>query len=130
MTAGINLTLHTSPDRVLVRSVGEHTITVAETTYDDSLILLPDGFRSNWEVTASEQLTSEHARALLEHQPELVILGTGSSLVFPSQAFNYTLLSQGIGCEVMDTRAACRTYNVLAGEGRKVLGAFILGAQS
>ena len=130
MTAGINLTLHTSPDMLLVRSMGENTITVAQTTYDNSLILLPDAIHSDWEIAASDQLTRAHAGQLLEHQPELVILGTGPNLVFPRQVFNFALLSQGVGCEVMDTRAACRTDNGLASEGRRVLGAFMLPAPS
>ena len=121
----MELTLHTSQGLLLVRAVTQRYMTIGENDYSSSLILLPDAIQSDWGITASEQLTGEHASLLLKHRPELVILGTGTRLVFPRQEFNYTLMRNGVGCEVMDTRAACRTYNVLASDGRRVLGAFI-----
>ena len=122
----MELTLHTSGELLLVRSTTSRSITIGEIEYSSSLLLLPDALVGNWDIAASEQLTAEHATILLEHRPELVILGTGAQLVFPRQQFNFTLMRTGVGCEVMDTRAACRTYNVLADEGRRVLGAFII----
>ena len=122
----MELTLQTNQELLLVRSVSQGSITIGEVDYSSSLILLPDAIDRHWDITASEQLTVEHATALLKHGPEVVILGTGQQLVFPSQEFNYTLMRNGVGCEVMDTRAACRTYNILASEDRRVLGAFIL----
>jgi uncharacterized protein len=121
----MELTLHTSQGLLLVRAATQRYLTIGESDYNSSLILLPDAIHSDWGISASEQLTGEHASLLLKHRPELVILGTGTKLVFPRQEFNYTLMRNGVGCEVMDTRAACRTYNVLASEGRRVLGAFI-----
>ena len=121
----MELNLHTSQGLLLVRAVTQRYLTIGESDYSSSLILLPDAIHNDWGITASEQLTGEHAGLLLKHGPELVILGTGTKLVFPRQEFNYTLMSNGVGCEVMDTRAACRTYNVLASEGRRVLGAFV-----
>ncbi len=65
---------------------------------------------------------------MLELKPELVILGTGERQVFPAAAFMAGLLRKGIGVEVMDNAAAARTYDLLAGEGRRVVAAFILPA--
>lgn len=121
----MELTLHTSQELLLVRSVSQGSIGIGDSDYSNSLILLPDAMDSCWEISDSTQLTADHAAALLIHEPELVILGTGARLAFPRQEFNYTLMRNGVGCEVMDTRAACRTYNILASEDRRVLGAFI-----
>jgi uncharacterized protein len=122
----MQLTRHNSPEFILVKSVSEQTITIGENEHHRSLILLPDKLINDWEIKASAELTVDHANQLLEHRPELVILGTGRQLVFPCQEFSYALMRTGVGCEVMDTQAACRTYNILAGDGRHVLGAFII----
>ena len=122
----MELNLHTSEELLLVRSVSQGSMRIGDSDYSSSLILLPDAMDCSWGITASKQLTAKHASSLLGHSPELVILGTGVRQVFPRQEFNYTLMRNGVGCEVMDTRAACRTYNVLASEGRRVLGAFII----
>ena len=63
---------------------------------------------------------------MLALQPALVLLGTGTRLRFPSAAVMATLLTRGIGIEVMDSAAAARTFNVLATEGRRVVAAFLL----
>jgi uncharacterized protein len=57
--------------------------------------------------------------------PEIVLIGTGKTLQFPDHAVNAILLEQNIGVEIMDTGAACRAYNFLAGEGRLVIAALL-----
>jgi len=59
-------------------------------------------------------------------QPDIVVLGTGASLRFPHPRLTRALLEQRIGLEVMDTAAACRTFNILAAEGRRVAAALML----
>ena len=59
-------------------------------------------------------------------KPEIILLGTGASFVFPDRARLAPLYNAGLGVEVMDTPAACRTYNILLGEGRNVVAALIL----
>jgi len=71
-------------------------------------------------------LTQEHAGRILAHEPEVVLLGTGQRQVFPSPAFGARFLQAGIGFEVMDTGAACRTYNVLVTEQRRVVALLLL----
>ena len=68
----------------------------------------------------------EHFTALIEHRPELVIFGTGAAQRFPHPSLTRPLLEQGIGVEVMDTAAACRTYNIVAAEGRRVAAALLM----
>jgi len=78
-----------------------------------------------WAATALQDLTSEHFEQVLGLKPELVIFGSGLRLRFISPALNRVLIERGIGMETMDTAAACRTYNVLASEGRSVVAALL-----
>jgi uncharacterized protein len=77
-------------------------------------------------VGSVEGLAADHMAAIVELAPEIVLLGTGASLRFPEPALLAPLYKAGIGVEVMDTPAACRTYNILLAEGRKVLAAVIV----
>ena len=94
--------------------------------YASSLVVLPDRILEDWNVPALDSLTREDIAALASLKPELVLLGTGESLRFPDAKLLATLMAEGIGAEVMDTRAACRTYNILAEEGRNVAAALII----
>lgn len=78
-------------------------------------------------MATAATLDASHVDALLDLQPELVILGTGENQVFPAAAFMAGFLRKGIGIEVMNNAAAARTYNLLADEGQHVVAAFILG---
>ena len=73
-----------------------------------------------------ESLAEIHFEQLLSFDPELVLLGTGSLFRFPSPALTRPLIEAGIGLEVMDTQAACRTYAVLASEGRHVVAGLLI----
>jgi uncharacterized protein len=79
-----------------------------------------------WPCAAFEQLRAEHFEMLLVLGPELVIFGSGARLRFAAPALMRGLLERRIGVETMDTSAACRTYNVLASEGRAVVAALLL----
>ena len=81
-----------------------------------------------WPAAQLQDLTSEHFARVLDLKPELVIFGSGLRLRFISPALNRALIERGIGMETMDTAAACRTYNVLASEGRSVVAALLLEA--
>ncbi|MBI2225497.1 MAG: hypothetical protein HYU44_11240, partial [Betaproteobacteria bacterium] len=72
-------------------------------------------------------LAASHFEFLLALKPEIVLLGTGAMLRFPSPALSRCLTEAHVGLEVMDTNAACRTYNILAAEGRNVAIAILLG---
>jgi uncharacterized protein len=86
-----------------------------------SIVLGSHGERLNWPGVCFDQLSTSHFEQLAALQPELVVFGSGSTLRFPHAVLQRALIEQRIGVEVMDTLAACRTYNILAGEGRHVL---------
>ena len=94
---------------------------------ENSVVIGSGGEKFDWNCTSFEQLTAEHFALLAETKPELVIFGSGPRLRFPPPAFLRVLMSQRIGIETMDTMAACRTYNILAGEGRRVIAALLIG---
>jgi uncharacterized protein len=82
---------------------------------------------SEWPVLGFEALTAADFSFIGELKPEVVVLGTGSAQRFPTRELARALAATGVGVEVMDTRAACRTYNILASEGRKVAAAVLIG---
>lgn len=90
-----------------------------------ALIVQPEGEIRAWDAASFETLAAEHFAGLLAHAPEIVILGTGERLRFPRPRLTAPLTDARIGVEVMDTRAACRTYNILMSEGRRVLAAML-----
>jgi uncharacterized protein len=79
-----------------------------------------------WHIAGFESLGASDFELLLGLQPEIVILGTGSIQRFPAPALSKPLSNAGVGFEAMDTRAACRTYNILMAEGRKVVAAVLI----
>ena len=94
--------------------------------YERSLIVMPDRIMADWNVPNLDSLTQHDIGALALLMPELVLLGTGEILRFPDPRLLASLFSAAIGAEMMDTRAACRTYNILAEEGRNVAAALII----
>ncbi len=102
-------------------------VAVNHQRYPASLIVLPDGIVADWPPQSFAALETAHFEAILEFMPEIVLLGTGSTLRFPHPRLTEALILTHIGVEVMDTPAACRTYNILASEGRRVAAALLLG---
>jgi uncharacterized protein len=94
--------------------------------FDDSLIVLPEIAPMVWPVKSFEALQASELEAIAAHAPDLLILGTGAKQRFAHPRLLNGLLTQGIGVECMDNQAACRTYNILMTEGRKVALALIM----
>jgi len=116
--AGVN-----AVSRLQGRKVWVHDVAFAHS------VLVPwRGEVQPWAADEAGQLTASHFEALLAWQPELVIFGSGARLRFISPLHYRALIEHRIGIETMDTAAACRTFNVLAHEGRKVVGALLLDA--
>ncbi|MDO9074412.1 MAG: Mth938-like domain-containing protein [Rubrivivax sp.] len=115
-TAGVNLITRQEPGRVWVGAV----------PYGHSVLVPWQGEVLPWDAAAPEELTAAHFERLAAMQPELVIFGSGARLRFVAPALLQALMALRIGVETMDTPAACRTYNVLASEHRRVLAALLL----
>jgi uncharacterized protein len=79
-----------------------------------------------WAPQSLAELTTEHFDAILALKPTIILLGTGDTLVFPPMHLYGHLLNKGIGVEVMNSSAACRTFNALAAEHRRVVAAILI----
>ena len=99
---------------------------VNERVLRSSFVIAPDALVEGWPVADARSMVAADLDALLALAPELVLLGTGATQVFPPAAVLATCLQRGIGLEVMTNAAAARTYSVLAGEGRRVAAGFVL----
>jgi uncharacterized protein len=106
---------------------GEGYVAVNQRRYQRSLVVLPDRLWFDWEASTFEALAEEHLAALLSLDREVILLGTGTRLRFPRPEILRPLTQAGMGLEVMDIPAACRTYNILVSEERKVAAALLLG---
>jgi len=105
---------------------GNGYVEVNRARHAESLVVSADRVITEWPADSVEALSADHLAAIVELKPEIVLLGTGATFRFPDPALLAPLYKAGIGVEVMDTPAACRTYNILLGEGRNVVAALIL----
>lgn len=120
-----DLTLDQPGDHLFVRSVSEKGFYVDERWHAGALVLSRDTLISDWPPRRPDEITPAHLEALLELEPEVVLLGTGATQVFLPVPVLSEFFRRGIGVEMMDTRAACRTFNVLVSEERHVVGGFL-----
>lgn len=111
--------------RQLENDASGFRITVGENSYGESVIITPQTL-DLWGVAVVSEITVEHFDRSALLGAEVVLLGTGADMIFPSASAYRCLIERGIGVEIMDTPAACRTYNILAGDGRRVAAALIL----
>lgn len=117
------------PDQAQATSIqayGPGWIAVNGERIRHSVVLGPEGKRRDWGCHNVEQLKASHFSALLELQPELVIFGSGNKLRFVHPSLYAALMQQRVGLETMDTQAACRTFNILSQEGRRVVAALLI----
>lgn len=122
----MRLTLENHPTANLITHVGPDGIRVGELLVERSVIISASAMFTDWPVDGPEALDFDALGPALAMQPEILVLGTGQRIQFPSARLFAELAGLGIGLEVMDTAAACRTYNVLVGENRPVVAALIL----
>ena len=101
-------------------------IVVNNTTIKDRFILFPDKIIETWRPITPKDINLDDLSIIIDEKPELLILGTGKSLVFPSNDIIAGLQSLNIGFEVMDTGAACRCFNLLIDENRFVAAAMFI----
>jgi uncharacterized protein len=123
---GMPLTEDKVTTRHRISSYSDDTVSINETVYRQSLILTAETLLSPWPVTGLDQLSSENLAAIFESRPAVVLLGTGTRQHFPEARIFGLFGEQGIGLEVMDNGALCRTFNILVAEDRAVTAAIIL----
>lgn len=122
----MRFTLERRPDANLVTGIEPGAIRVGDVLVTRSLILSAQRIIADWPVRSSAQIDTGTLAPALELKPDVLLLGTGARLVFPPGALAAEMAAEGIGLEVMDTAAACRTYNILVNEERSVVAALIL----
>ena len=115
-----------APTSNLVTGCGPGWLRVGTDEYRENLVLTADRVAPGFAPRGFEGLAAADFAALLETSPEIVLLGTGATQRFPRPAVTAPLHGANVGLEVMDTRAACRTYNILVAEGRSVTAALIV----
>lgn len=110
----------------LFTGYGEGYVEVNRTRHTASLVVSGERLVTDWPVASVDRLGADHLAAIVELAPEVLLLGTGRTFTFPEPRLLAPLHAAKIGVEVMDTAAACRTYNILLGEGRNVVAALIV----
>lgn len=89
-------------------------------------VLISSQYLSKWSPTSVEEITEESLEEVLKLKTSIVLIGTGEKLQFPQQSLLIPLMKAGVGFEIMNTSAACRTFEVLASEGRSITAGLIL----
>lgn len=100
-------------------------VIVNNTAHQKNLVIFKDSLE-DWPVTSLEQLDTDALQILLDKKPELIVIGTGEKHLFPSRELVTQAGLAGVGLEFMSSEQACRTYNLLASDGREALLALIL----
>ena len=114
-TAGLNL----------FTAYGDDYAAVNQEKHQKNIIVLPESIIPEWTTATVSTLTEADVQRLLGLDTEIILLGTGKRLRFPPGELLRPFARAGIGLDVMDLQAACRTYNILAAEGRKVAAALL-----
>lgn len=109
-----------SSSAVSVRSVANGQIVIGDQIWQQAIALTADGVIADWPVVPVEDLSIDALGLLLDLQPELIVVGTGSRQLLPHRELMFAMARATVGLEVMDTPAAARTFNVLISEGRSV----------
>lgn len=122
----MKLTLDADPRVNLFRAYTDGEVRVADQLIRGSCIVTADAVDSSWPPRSLEELTEAHLEAIFKFTPQIVLLGTGTTQKFPPAAIRGAFAQKRIGLEVMDVGAACRTFNLLVQEGRRVAAALLL----
>ena len=110
----------------LVTGLGDGWIRVGATEYRQNCVLTPEGVEPGFAPGGLQALSDADFAGLLDLKPEILLLGTGATQQFLHPRVTQPVAAAHVGLEVMDTRAACRTFNILVGEGRRVVAALIV----
>ena len=122
----VKFTLEPNSAAHLIRGYSESEIRIGDLRLTHSCIVTADRLIRDWEPQSFAQLSVAHLETLFALAPELVLLGTGPQQRFPSAAVRAAFAERGVGLESMQLGAACRTFNVLLQEERRVAAALFL----
>ena len=122
----MEIQLEKQPTGYHVNSFNDNEIVIGEICYISSLVVAPTHVIPDWPPQHSDEIQMNDFDAILDLQPELVLVGTGNTLRFPDSEIYKRIIRAGLGIDFMDSRAACRTYNILAAEGRHVVAGVII----
>ena len=117
-------------DKNKISSYSNGSFTVNSQIFSNSIVISESKLLSEWAVNTFNDIATHHIEEIISYKPEIIIIGTGKSLKLLPEKFNALALSKGIGMEVMDTGAACRSYNLLVDEGRNVIAGLLLAGIS
>ena len=119
----MDLNLEIPQGHNFIRSIGEEGIRIHDHYYNSPFVLSATQLDSQWNVASVEDIDAENLQVIFDMQPEVVLIGCGHQQKFLPPAKQMLFLSRDIGVEIMITKAACYTFNVLVAEGRRVVAA-------
>lgn len=122
----MRFSLDLDASKYFIKAYGPGWIKVNEQEIRQSAIVTPERLVTDWPPQAFADLAESHFDWIARLEPEIVLLGTGSRLHFPHSRLTRSLMGRSIGLEFMDTAAACRTYNIVMLEGRRVAAALLM----
>lgn len=122
----MSLSLDENQAEFQIRAYEPGKIQINDLSYSHSVIVTPYKLIDHWRPQQISELTRADLAIVSELSPAILLIGTGTVLEFPDLEIYGELINEGIGIEVMDTRAACRTYNALTAENRNVAAALII----
>ena len=121
----MDLSLDVPQNHLFIRSMDKRGIRVADEYYVSPFILSAQQIIPAWQAESLDEINASSLRPIFEMQPEVVLIGCGKTQAFLPPAVQMLFFRRDIGLEVMTTGAACRTFNVLASEGRQVVAALL-----
>jgi uncharacterized protein len=122
----MKLHLATGAGRNQFTGYGDGYVAINNQRYERAVVVTPDAVHDAWNVATFDDIQATHLQFVLSLSPEIVILGTGAQQRFPRVELMRELATARVGFEFMETRAACRTYNILMSEGRAVAAAVLM----
>lgn len=117
--------LEVPQNQFFIRSISEKGIRVHDAFYNNPFIISGQRIVPEWDVKSIEDINEENLQVIFDLQPEVILLGTGETQLFLPPTIQVHFFRRNLGFEVMTTDAACRTFNVLAAEGRHVVAALM-----
>jgi len=122
----MKISLAATNQKLAIRAYEKGKLIINEQAYHKNLIIMPEQLIPDWRPQSVEDLVEADFDEMIALKPSMIILGTGEKQIFPSAALYAGATNAGIGVEIMNTPAACRTYNILMSEGRSIAAALMM----